>query len=303
MSSLVTVIIPTYKGSNTILRAVDSVLDQTYKDIQIIVVDDNGKDTEEQKITQSVLQKYIDEEKIIYLAHEKNINGSAARNTGIKHSDGKYICFLDDDDIFLPEKTKIQVSIFEDSLEQIGMVVGSYKVQLPNGYYRDIIVSQPEDFVYEYLRHKISACSSAIMINKNVLEKVYQWDESFMRHQDWEFFTRVASNYKVRVITDVCITKYKIDRNLPKDPRVAERYRLHYLDKLRNIISELPYQKRKQVYAVNYYDIGKEYLKNKRIITSLMWAIKTKKPIWAIAKYVIDAYAFWRKKGLIGNEQ
>ena len=133
MSSLVTVIIPTYKGSNTILRAVDSVLNQTYKDIQIIVVDDNGKDTKEQQITQSVLQEYIDQNKILYLVHEKNINGSAARNTGLKYSDGKYICFLDDDDIFLPEKTKNQVSIFENSPEEIGMIVSSYRVQLPNG--------------------------------------------------------------------------------------------------------------------------------------------------------------------------
>ncbi|HOM02595.1 MAG TPA: glycosyltransferase [Acetivibrio sp.] len=301
MSSLVTVIIPTYKGSNTILRAVDSVLNQTYKDIQIIVVDDNGKDTKEQQITQSVLQEYIDQNKILYLVHEKNINGSAARNTGLKYSDGKYICFLDDDDIFLPEKTKNQVSIFENSPEEIGMIVGSYRVQLPNGYHRDIIVSQPEDFVYEYLRHKISACSSAIMIKKNVLEKVDKWDESFMRHQDWEFFTRVAYNYKVRVISDICIVKFKIDRNLPKDPKVAERYRLHYLNKLYGIISELPNKKRNQVYAANYYDIGKEYLKSKMIINSLKWAIKTKKPIWAITRYIIDAYAFWRKKGLINN--
>ncbi|HBT4553067.1 TPA: glycosyltransferase family 2 protein, partial [Enterococcus faecium] len=80
----VSIIIPSYKGSNEILIAVWGALSQTVTSKEIIVVDDNGIGTEEQIKTKEKLQKFIKENKIKYFAHEKNLNGSAARNTGIK---------------------------------------------------------------------------------------------------------------------------------------------------------------------------------------------------------------------------
>ncbi|WP_366002205.1 glycosyltransferase family 2 protein [uncultured Clostridium sp.] len=173
MKIIVTIIIPTYKGKDTILRAVNSALNQTYNNLQVIVVDDNGRGTKEQLITQKLLQNYIYNNKILYIAHEKNSNGSIARNTGLKYAIGEYICFLDDDDDeFLPTKTKIQVELLNNTNSNIGMVVSSYKIKLPNGYYQDMILCQPNDFLFEYLIHTMQACSSAIMMKKSVFNKV-----------------------------------------------------------------------------------------------------------------------------------
>lgn len=108
---LVSVIIPTYARSQYICRAIDSVLNQTYKNIEVIVVDDNGENTENQLATFQTLKSYIDKEQITYITHKTNRNGSAARNTGIFNAKGEYICLLDDDDEFFPEKVEKQVQV------------------------------------------------------------------------------------------------------------------------------------------------------------------------------------------------
>ena len=90
---LVSVIIPTHKGSENICRAVDSVLSQTYGSIEVIVVDDNGLGSEEQRKTEEAMGKYSGDSRVTYLTHKVNKNGSAARNTGLRASKGEYIAF------------------------------------------------------------------------------------------------------------------------------------------------------------------------------------------------------------------
>ena len=101
MDGLVSIIIPTYKGYDTLGRSVKSVLEQSYKNIEIIIVDDNGEGSENQIKTEDVLKSFLVDERVKYIKHKKNLNGSAARNTGFRHSNGEFIAFLDDDDEFL----------------------------------------------------------------------------------------------------------------------------------------------------------------------------------------------------------
>ena len=93
---LVSVVIPTYGGAEFLKRCVDSVLSQTYPNIEIIVVDDNGLDTPNQLLTAKVMAEYNNNASVKYVCHKVNINGSAARNTGFKNSKGEYIALLDD---------------------------------------------------------------------------------------------------------------------------------------------------------------------------------------------------------------
>ena len=99
---LVSIIIPSYKGSDKVEKAVKSVLSQTYKDVEVIVVDDNGLGTVEQEKTAKALAQFVKNSNFHYITHETNKNGSAARNTGAKNSNGEYLGFLDDDDEYLP---------------------------------------------------------------------------------------------------------------------------------------------------------------------------------------------------------
>ena len=101
---MVSIIIPTYGGGEGVEKVIDSILHQTYRDIEIIVVDDNGKGTENQIKTSKTLKKFIDSNVIQYITPDKNQGGSAARNMGAKASRGKYLMFLDDDDTVSEDK-------------------------------------------------------------------------------------------------------------------------------------------------------------------------------------------------------
>jgi len=103
MHPKVSVIIPTYNRANFLRSAIQSVLNQTFKDFEVIVVDDASTDN-----TRQLIHEFVDD-RICYIAHNKNRGGSASRNTGIESSKGKFIAFLDDDDMWMPTKLEKQL--------------------------------------------------------------------------------------------------------------------------------------------------------------------------------------------------
>ena len=109
----VSVIIPTYNAARWIGETIDSVQSQTYKNYEIIVIDDGSVDS-----TREVLEKYI---KNINYIYQDNKGVSSARNHGIKISAGEYIAFLDNDDIWLPDKLSLQIQVLE-SQKNIAMI-------------------------------------------------------------------------------------------------------------------------------------------------------------------------------------
>jgi glycosyltransferase involved in cell wall biosynthesis len=112
---LVSIIIPTYSRNDLLERAIASVLASTYKNIEIIVVDDNHADSKYRKETEEIMRKYSDNAQLHYVKNERNLGGAGARNEGIKASRGEYIAFLDDDDIYYPEKIQKQLEFFEQA--------------------------------------------------------------------------------------------------------------------------------------------------------------------------------------------
>lgn len=105
--------IPTYSRPQYLKRCIESVLNQTYENIEIFIVDDNNPDTEFRFETEQVMNEYINNRNITYLKHEKNKNGSAARNTGWRQAKGKYITYIDDDDELSELKIQCQVECLE----------------------------------------------------------------------------------------------------------------------------------------------------------------------------------------------
>lgn len=120
---LVSIIIPTYKRNNKIERAINSAINQTYKNVEIIVVDDNYPESEWRTKTENVMQKYRDSCNIRYIKHKKNCGAGIARNTGISAARGDYISFLDDDDWYEEKKIELQMKALQLlSTERIGII-------------------------------------------------------------------------------------------------------------------------------------------------------------------------------------
>lgn len=108
-NELVSIIIPTYKRSYTLQRAIESVVNQTYSNIEIIVVDDNANYSEIRKANRRLIKNF---KNIVFIENEVNLGGGLSRNEGLKHASGKYVCFLDDDDEFLPTKVEEQYNLY-----------------------------------------------------------------------------------------------------------------------------------------------------------------------------------------------
>jgi len=127
----VSVIIPTYNRSNFIDRAINSVLNQTYPNIEIIVIDDNGNETPARKIMIEKMRKYEASPNVRYLKNNKNMGGALARNIGIQESSGQYITFLDDDDEYLPNKVEVQYTEMKKKGWEVSIMDGAtYNLKL-----------------------------------------------------------------------------------------------------------------------------------------------------------------------------
>ena len=177
---LVSVIIPTYKRPDVLERAIDSVLNQTYERIEVIVVDDNAPYTSSRVETELVMGKYKGNGKVKYIQHPENRNGSAARNTGISQANGKYIAFLDDDDEFLERKLELQVLRLEELGESWG-VCYTHFVRKKNGRLLDGGIEQREGLLTaEILKGSfyISAGSN-LLVRKDLVETIGGFNESF----------------------------------------------------------------------------------------------------------------------------
>lgn len=136
MKDLVSVIIPTYKRSEKLDRAIQSVKNQSYKNFEVVIVDDNNPDTEYRKNTENHMKKYKNDERIKYFKMEKNGGGAAARNYGIEKAKGEYICFLDDDDEFTPDKIEVQLKHMK-------------KNNLDASFSNEIILNENEEYCYK----------------------------------------------------------------------------------------------------------------------------------------------------------
>ncbi|WP_277927059.1 glycosyltransferase family 2 protein [Adlercreutzia faecimuris] len=194
-SPLVTVVITTYGDCSTLLRAIESVLKQSYKSIEIIVVDDNGDRGMYRKATEKIMGRYEKDRRIRYICHPKNLNGSAARNTGIGHSNGKYLTFLDNDDFMLSDRIANAVK----TLEEVKADAYFCDVLLmAQGRYAKVHGFCGSELVWKDLLFSASCMGtgSNLFLRRSAIDETGSFDTSFKRNQDVEYMLRFLLNHK-----------------------------------------------------------------------------------------------------------
>lgn len=292
---LISVVIPTHSGSKVICRAVESVLAQTYPNVEVIVVDDNGAGTSEQIATESELQKYSLDSRVKYIIHNVSRHGSAARNTGSKKSKGEYIALLDDDDYFFPNNLKEHYETLIAHNDSYGVSFCGMHIVSDN-MEEDIIAKQEGDVLIDFLNGKMRVGSSLIMIRRGVYEEMNGFDESFKRHQDWEFLVRIFSKYKLASTHKIGVVKINLNRNSAKNPKQFEKNRIYYLDKMKDIINTLPPKNRLEIYDKHYTSIAKEYCRARQFGGFLKWCRKTSHPFISFIIVLRSAFVYYSKK-------
>lgn len=187
---LVSIVIPTYNRATLIERAINSVLAQTLQDFEIIIVDDASQDD-----TEAVVKSLTDS-RIKYLKHPTNLNGSAARNTGIKAARGEYLALLDSDDEWLPNHLAIKMNYLQNNTYR--GIFGSYYIYYSDDLIRQVICqSPPKDCsLAEYILSGKGDTRTSTFVFETEAIKAIMFDENLDKHQDWDLAIRFARVYK-----------------------------------------------------------------------------------------------------------
>ncbi len=226
---LVSVIIPTYNRASLVCNAINSVIDQTYKNKEIIVVDDGSVDN-----TKEFLSRYGDKLRYVY-----KINGgvSSARNVGIKEARGEYVVFLDSDDTLRPEKLERQICFLRQNSDIEAVIsdvefIDSKGVVLRKTSLRSTI---PEDgYILPYLISHFETMTT-ILLKKTVFEDVGYFDISLSTAEDIDMLLRIASKYKIGLIAEP-LTRVNVDpeRHFSLSKTLFTGNRLKVLKKLKD---------------------------------------------------------------------
>lgn len=250
MSKLVSVIIPTYKRPETLSRAINSILNQSYQNFEVIIVDDNSPDFIERTQTEKVMEKYLEDSRIKYIKHAENKNGSAARNTGFKSSNGEYIMLLDDDDEFFPDKIKAQLECLENKDETWGACYTPYIRVKNNKLYSKSKEKREGNLLIEQLKRNLFvAAGSNLMIRRSVYTELGGFDETFPRNQDQEFLARLLLKYKI-AYSDVLGLKVHVHVDENRKSVDFDKISEQYLNAFESIISTLKEEDKESIYRM-----------------------------------------------------
>jgi len=197
---LVSVIVPTYNRPGMLGDTLQSILNQTYHNIEIIVVNDAGADVE------GIVNHHNHNGRISYARHASNRGLGAARNTGIKLARGKYIAYLDDDDLFYPDHVATLVNALEGSDYMVAYTDAHRAHQvLDNGRYvlvgRDVPYSH--DFNYDAILINNFVPVLCFMHEKKCLDSSGLFDESLTTHEDWDLWIRMSRSFRFNHVKKV----------------------------------------------------------------------------------------------------
>jgi glycosyltransferase involved in cell wall biosynthesis len=197
---MISVIIPTYNRADRVQEAISSVLAQTFRDFELLVVDDGSSDH-----TSVLLEGYGDRIRVI---RQANQGVSAARNRGIQASTGQWIAFLDSDDSWFPGKLQAQISYAQQHPEF--MIGQTEEIWIRNGV-RVNPKQRHRKMAGMIFEHCLPLClisPSAVMLRKTVLDEVGLFDETLPACEDYDLWLRITCRYPVHLIADPLIIKH-----------------------------------------------------------------------------------------------
>ena len=247
----ISVVIPTLNRINTLQRALDSVINQTYKPAEIIVVDNGSSD--------GTLKFLREQYPKITILTETKIGVSSARNKGIKKTINEWIALLDSDDAWHPRKLEIQTSMLDSALKEYNLI-HTDEIWFRNNKHINQMKKHKKQGGYIFERCLSLCCisPSSVLFKKNILDKVGLFDESLPVCEDYDMWLKICSSEEVLFAQDKLTYKYGGHKDqLSKSYWGMDRFRIKSIE---NIIKnfDLTYKQKKQA--------KKELIKKLKII-------------------------------------
>lgn len=258
---VVSVIIPTRNRAKLLPRAIDSILAQTFKDFEIIIIDGHSSDD-----TSNVINGYSDK-RIRYYLQEIQKNGAQATNEGIAKANGKYIAFLDDDDEWLPEKLEKQVSLMDALSEEYGMVYCwmDYYDQDGKLLHETHPAFRGDIFEKVLLKESIGG-TPTYLVRKSVIDMVGGFDTNLVFGDDGEFVRRIAKSYKIDFIPEV-LAKVYVNHGFTRQTDMNDQTYAEAIESLKYILEKFreDFNSRPHVRSSAYATIAVYYANLKNI--------------------------------------
>ena len=201
---MVSIITPCYNASFFISGTIESVLAQTYQNWELLIVDDCSTDD-----SAEVIQKYVNaDSRIKYFKTEQPSGGpTGPRNVAIHEANGRYIAFLDSDDVWLPNKLQDQITVFNRSSKNVALVYSNYEKMDEDGCCGKRIIKAPKKVNYKkLLKGNVIACATAMYDRKKV-GKCYMKD---IKHEDYVLWLSILKKKYVALNTNTIGALYRV---------------------------------------------------------------------------------------------
>lgn len=302
---LVSIVIPTYKRPELVLRAVKSALNQSYNNIEVIVVDDNELGSDFRKQTKKLLST-VNDIRLNYVELKNNKGGCHARNFGLEISKGKYINFLDDDDYLYPEKIEKQVEVFINSINPLAVVGCFANIVDENGRIYRKENERIRGDVYQIQLEKNICTTSIALVDKEICIKAGGFTQ-MPSSQDHYFFIKVFSHNHFYDYVD----EYLLDINHHAGERVSSNSKKVegaelLFEKVKPLLQDFDVKDKVRIEMAHYNNIAMSKLslgKNEEARKTLLNSIgKYKKINLTILKYLLFSCMglsnFYRIKGM-----
>ena len=220
---LVSIVIPTYNRAWILEEAIESVLAQTCRDFELIVVDDGSTDD-----TGDILARYPG----IIVVKQENKGVSAARNAGVSIASGKYLAFLDSDDLWLPKKLEKQIRFFRENPSTLICQTGEIWIRKGvrvNPGKRHV---KPSGMIFERSLELCLVSPSAVMMSRKLFDETGGFDENLPACEDYDLWLRITHKHPVHLIREALVIKRGGHEDQLSRSRGLDRYRIMSLIKI-----------------------------------------------------------------------
>lgn len=217
LAPLVSVVIPTYNRKHTLKRCIDSVLNQTYKNYEIIIVDDCSTDG----TMEYVEAEYgaISDINIVYVRNDNNLGAAGSRNAGVSYANGEYIAFHDSDDEWLPDKLEKQMLRFIECDIRVGAVYCPFYMNGADKYIYPptwLDLSRKSGYVFYTLLLDPLIGMITMVVRKSVFLEVGGFREQLNSLEDYELTIRIAQKYAIDLVDEVLAVAYESENSVGK---------------------------------------------------------------------------------------
>ena len=252
---LVSVVTPTYKQNGLLERAIKSVLNQTYTNLEMLVVNDNNNEDAYTSGVKEIVGKFNDS-RLRLILQEKHINGAAARNAGIQAAHGEYIAFLDDDDYWSKNKLERQIAVLS-KLDSTWGGVTCRNVAIQNGKVCAALSTLKDgDVCKDILLRLVNISTDCILLRRKCLDETGYFDINLKRHQEVQLLSFFTREYKIKMVDEFLVYVDANESGNQPSVEKMEQIKKDFFESVKPVMDTFTLCEQKQIKAMHQFELG-----------------------------------------------